>query len=85
VVWLCPIQFGGEPTLVECPLDLCTSKQKHPCTPLTTPSIATPFVVANLNLPSFEVQLESLDSYLFIVLLLWLMSILLFATLKPWP
>jgi hypothetical protein len=62
MVWLYQIQFNVEPTLVECPLDLCMSKQKHPCILLAIPPTPTPFSVVNLNLLSpFEVLLESLD------------------------
>ncbi len=59
VVWLYPIQFGVEPTLVECLLDLCMFKQRLPCTFLAIPPTSAPFSAVNLNLLSpFEVLLN---------------------------
>jgi len=71
MVWLCPIQFGVELTLVECPSNLCKFKQKHPCTRSIICLIHVPSMIVNLNLSSpFEVLLESPNSNLLIVVLL---------------
>jgi len=62
MVWLYPIQFCDELTKVECPLDLCTSMQKHPCTLEKIPPTPTPSLAISLNSPSPSMVLhESLD------------------------
>jgi hypothetical protein len=52
VVWLYPIQFCVELTLVGCPLNLCMSMQRHPYTIEEVPSISAPFLGVIENSPS---------------------------------
>jgi hypothetical protein len=47
------IQFNGvELIMVECPSNICTSKQRHPCTLIAIPPTPAPSLILNLNLPS---------------------------------
>ncbi len=71
IVWLYPIQFHVEPTLMECPSDFCMFKQIHPCVLLAIPPIPAPFLDINLNLLSlFEVLFKSVDLDSLIIVLL---------------
>jgi hypothetical protein len=45
MVWLYPIQFSIELTLMGYPLSLCTSMQRHPCTFKEVPPTPTPSLV----------------------------------------
>jgi hypothetical protein len=45
MVWLYLIQLCVELTLVECPSNLCTSMQRHPCTFKKNLPTPTPFLV----------------------------------------
>jgi len=84
VVWLYPIWFDVELSLMECLSNICTSKQKHPYIPLAISPIPTPSLVVNLNSPSpFKVLFESPNSDLLTIVLLWVSS-LLYTILEPW-
>ncbi len=52
MVWLYPIQFCIELTLVGYPLNFCVSMQKHPCTVNEVPPILVPSLVIIKNSPS---------------------------------
>jgi hypothetical protein len=65
--------------------NLCTSKQRHPYSPLAIFPTHAPFLVVNLNSPSpFKVLLESPNSNLLTIVLLWV-SNLLYTIIEPWP
>ncbi len=85
VVWLYQIQFRVELTPVECPSNLYTSMQRHPCTPKKVrPTLAPPFLVVSLNSLSPSMVLLESPYWDLLTFVHMLMSNLLFATLKLW-
>lgn len=84
VVWLYPIQLYVELIVVERPLDLYTSMQRHPCIPKKVPPILAPSLVINLNSPSPSMVLLESPTWNSLIVIFLLMFSLLFATLEPW-